>query len=178
MTTIYTVGHSTHSQEEFIDMLLSHGIEVLVDIRSFPGSRKYPHFNQENMCWWLLHNNIKYVHIPKLGGRRRKLNIESPNDGWRNESFKNYADYTLTNEFEEGLEELLLISNNYKVCYMCSECVPWRCHRSIVSDILVSRGVNVKHIMNNKTANEHKMISFGVVEGDHVIYPSKQLSLF
>lgn len=183
---IYTIGHSTHDKDKFINMLHQNQINILVDIRSYPGSKKFPQFNKELMSIWLKSNNIKYKHIPQLGGRRRKLKIESHNQAWKNVSFKNYADYTLLKEFDNGLNELLDLAWDNRVCYMCSEAVPWRCHRSIVSDNLVARGVSVYHIMpyNNTTKlQDHELGKWGakpiVEDGGKVIYPLKneQLSL-
>lgn len=182
---IYTIGHSTHHMDVFIKMLKQHKIDILVDIRSYPGSRRFPQFNKEIMSGWLGENGIEYKHIPSLGGRRRKLKTDSHNQSWKNVSFRNYADYTSLKEFDEGLQKLIDLAKENRVCYMCSEAVPWRCHRSIVSDNLIARGVNVHHIMpyNRSTKiTEHKLGSWGakpIIEDGKVIYPlqHEQMSL-
>ena len=144
--TIWTIGHSTHSLEEFVAMLHSFDIERVVDIRSFPGSRKFPQFNKVTLEVSLPENNIQYTHLKKLGGRR-KVNPESKNTSWRNAAFRGYADYMETDSFAEGIKELTKIAQQERTAYMCSEAVWWRCHRSIVSDYLKANGWNVQHIM-------------------------------
>ncbi|MGN6296189.1 MAG: DUF488 domain-containing protein, partial [Ginsengibacter sp.] len=126
---IYTIGHSTHTLEEFIAMLKSFNIELLADIRSFPGSRKFPHFNKENLPASLAENNIEYIHLKNLGGRR-KVNPESCNTGWRVAAFRGYADYMETENFKKAIKELEQIASTKSVAYMCAEAVWWRCHRS------------------------------------------------
>src|SRR5437588_9908512 len=137
--TIYTIGHSTRSIEEFISILHSFEIELLVDIRSYPGSRRYPHFNKENLQISLSENNIKYKHLLSLGGRRKALE-DSKNHAWRNEALRGYADYMETADFKKGIQELKELASNFRTAYMCSEAVWWRCHRSLVSDYLKSKG--------------------------------------
>lgn len=152
--TIWTIGHSTHTLKEFVDMLHSFNIEILVDIRSYPGSRKFPHFNKESLEISIPENGIEYVHLKKLGGRR-KVNPDSKNTLWRNEAFQGYADYMETESFKEGMEELVAIATKQRTCYMCSEAVWWRCHRSMVSDYLKMKGWEVLHIMQLNKATEH-----------------------
>jgi uncharacterized protein (DUF488 family) len=132
---IYTIGHSTHTLEEFVAMLKSFNIELLADIRSFTVSRKFPHFNKENLPASLAENNIEYIHLKNLGGRR-KVNPESCNTGWRVAAFRGYADYMETENFEKAIKELEQIASEKRVAYMCAEAVWWRCHRSLVSDYL------------------------------------------
>ncbi len=151
---IWTIGHSTHSLDELVAMLHSFNIECVVDIRSFPGSRKFPQFNKEAFEVSLPENNIQYTHLKKLGGRR-KVNPESKNTSWRHAAFRGYADYMETDSFAEGIKELAKIAQQQRVAYMCSEAVWWRCHRSMVSDYLKADGWNVQHIMQVGKSNEH-----------------------
>lgn len=152
--TIWTIGHSTRNFEELVEMLHSFQIEMLVDIRSYPGSRHYPHFNKEALEISLPQNNIQYTHLKMLGGRR-KVNPNSKNTTWRNIAFRGYADYMETDDFKKGIEELETIVIKKRTAYMCSEAVWWRCHRSMVSDYLKARGWKVMHIMNTGKAEEH-----------------------
>ena len=151
---IYTIGHSTHTLEEFVAMLKSFNIELLADIRSFPGSRKFPHFNKENLPASLAENNIEYIHLKNLGGRR-KVNPESCNTGWRVAAFRGYADYMETESFKKAIHELEQIASTKRVAYMCAEAVWWRCHRSLVSDYLKHNGWTVLHIMGVNKSTEH-----------------------
>ncbi len=152
--TIWTIGHSTRSLDEFVAMLHSFNIDEIADIRSFPGSRKFPQFNKEALEISLPQNNIQYVHIKDLGGRR-KANPDSKNTGWRHTAFRSYADYMETGAFKDGIEELVKIATKQRTSYMCSEAVWWRCHRSMVSDYLKLRGWKVMHIMGIGKATEH-----------------------
>ncbi|MEO6289888.1 MAG: DUF488 domain-containing protein [Ginsengibacter sp.] len=152
--TIWTIGHSTRSLDEFVAMLHSFNIDEIADIRSFPGSRKFPQFNKEALEISLPQNNIRYVHIKDLGGRR-KANPDSKNTGWRHTAFRSYADYMETGAFKDGTEELVKIATKQRTAYMCSEAVWWRCHRSMVSDYLKLRGWKVMHIMSIGKATEH-----------------------
>lgn len=151
---IYTIGHSTRSIEEFIAMLQSFEIELLADIRRFPGSRKYPQFNKPALEAFLREANINYLHDPNLGGRR-KPKPDSTNTAWRNAAFRGYADYMETDEFKTAISELEKIAAKQTVAYMCSEAVWWRCHRSLVSDYLKVKGWKVMHIMDKGKATEH-----------------------
>ena len=151
---IYTIGHSTHTLEEFVVMLKSFNIELLADIRSFPGSRKFPHFNKENLPASLAEKNIEYIHLKNLGGRR-KVNPDSCNTGWRVAAFRGYADYMETENFKKAIEELEKIASQKRVAYMCAEAVWWRCHRSLVSDYLKNEGWTVLHIMDVGKSTEH-----------------------
>ena len=151
---IYTIGHSTHTLEEFVAMLKSFNIELLADIRNFPGSRKFPHFNKENLPASLTENNIEYIHLKNLGGRR-KVNPESCNTGWRVAAFRGYADYMETESFKKAIKELEQIASEKRAAYMCAEAVWWRCHRSLVSDYLKHNGWTVLHIMGVNKSTEH-----------------------
>jgi uncharacterized protein (DUF488 family) len=152
--TIWTIGHSTRPFEQFVAMLHSFKIEVVADIRSFPGSRKYPQFNKEVLQISLPENKIKYIHLKNLGGRRR-VTPDSKNMGWRNIAFRGYADYMETGAFKDGISELVTIALKLRTAYMCSEAVWWRCHRSMVADYLKIRGWKVMHIMGIGKAEEH-----------------------
>ncbi len=151
---IWTIGHSTHSLGEFIDMLKSFQIEVVADIRSFPGSRRVPHFNKEALEVSLPLAGFRYIHIKNLGGRR-KVHPDSKNTSWRHPAFRGFADYMETETFREGILGLEQIASTQRTAYMCSEAVWWRCHRSMVSDYLKSEGWKVMHIMGVEKADEH-----------------------
>jgi len=152
--TIWTIGHSTRSMEEFLSLLRVFSIELVADIRSYPGSRRFPHFNKSHLEKFLPGQNIAYVHLPELGGRRNPI-PESNNTVWRIAAFRGYADYMETTEFKKAIEVLENLAREKRTAYMCSEAVWWRCHRSLVSDYLKVRGWKVLHIMNEKEATEH-----------------------
>lgn len=147
---IFTIGHSTHSKQEFLDMLHQVNIEVIADVRAFPASRKFPHFNQAEFKEWLAVDGIGYEHFPLLAGRRNKSRMiqEELNGGWNNPSFHNYADYTLTSDFQEGIKQLALLGNNKRTAYLCAERHPSRCHRLLISNWLTANGWNVYHIID------------------------------
>lgn len=167
---IYTIGHSTHPLEELEAMLHSFDIEVLVDVRSFPGSRKYPQFNRERLELSMPAAGIAYQNNKALGGRR-KPSAHSYNTGWRSVSFRSYADYMETEEFKIGLEVLKELALQKKVAYMCSEAVWWRCHRGLISDKLKSEGWEVMHIMGIGKAKEHPYTAPAVVADGKLSYP-------
>lgn len=152
--TIWTIGHSTRTLEAFEAMLQSFQIELVTDIRSFPGSRKFPQFNKEALEISLPAINIQYIHLKSLGGRR-KVNPGSKNTAWRHPAFRGYADYMETDAFKAGIKELEEMAVKKRTAYMCSEAVWWRCHRSMVSDYLKVRGWKVMHIMDTGKAEEH-----------------------
>jgi uncharacterized protein (DUF488 family) len=151
---IWTIGHSTRSFDELLAMLNSFSIQLVADVRNFPGSRKFPHFNQEALEQSLPANDIQYVHLKNLGGRR-KSNPGSKNDGWRSPAFRGYADYMQTEEFKSAVEELIRYALHERTAYMCSEAVWWRCHRSLISDYLKMQGWKVMHITAIAKATEH-----------------------
>lgn len=169
MNTIYTIGHSTHPIEEFIAMLQSCGVRQLVDIRSLPGSRKFPQYDQDQLKASLSAQGIHYIYKEELGGRR-KVRPDSKNTRWRNLSFRGYADYMETDAFKEAAAELEKIATEVPTAYMCAEAVWWRCHRSLVSDYLKARGWNVLHIMGIGKTKEHTYTSPAQVNGVHVSY--------
>jgi uncharacterized protein (DUF488 family) len=152
--TIWTIGHSTRTLEDFVDMLHSFQIETVVDIRSYPGSRRYPQFNKEALEISMPANGFQYHHLRDLGGRR-KVNPGSKNIAWRHEAFRGYADYMETDSFKEAIKKLELIAKKSRTAYMCSEAVWWRCHRSMVSDYLKVQGWKVMHIMEAGKEQEH-----------------------
>jgi len=171
---IWTIGHSTRTFEELLEMLHSFKIEMVADIRSFPGSRKFPQFNKEALEISFPKNGIQYTHIKKLGGRR-KANRESKNTTWRHVAFRSYADYMETNDFKEGIIELENIAEKLRTAYMCSEAVWWRCHRSMVSDYLKVQGWKVMHIMAVNKAEEHPFTSPArIVNGGLTYLPEQE----
>ena len=172
--TIYTIGHSTHSIEEFLAMLQSYDIKILADIRSLPGSRKFPQFDQQNLIISMAENEIQYLHFPDLGGRR-KPKKDSKNTRWNNPSFTGYADYMTTVTFLNAVAELEKIASLKNTAIMCSEAVWWRCHRSMVSDYLKAKKWKVLHIMAIGKVQEHKYSSPAIIIGEHVIYSDEEL---
>lgn len=155
---IWTIGHSTRSLEEFISMLQSFKIELVADIRSYPGSRRYPQFNKEALELSLPEKGVSYIHLKELGGRR-KVNPDSINTGWRLAAFRGYADYMDTDTFKQGIEKLESLAEKQRTAYMCSEAVWWSCHRSLVSDYLKVRGWTVMHILGISKGEEHPYTS-------------------
>jgi uncharacterized protein (DUF488 family) len=163
---IWTVGHSTRSAEEFGRLLQIHQIRTLVDVRSFPGSRRYPQFNKSSLQEFLPTINVEYVHAPRLGGRR-KPNAKSHNSAWKNASFRAYADYMETAEFEEGIRDLIAIARKDSTAIMCAESLWWRCHRSLIADYLKAAGVSVVHILDEKKTEMHPFTSAArIVDGE------------
>lgn len=170
---VWTIGHSTRTLEELIEMLRAFKIEMVADIRSYPGSRRYPQFNKEALEVSLPENDIQYVHLKKLGGRR-KVSPESKNTSWRHVAFRGYADYMETDEFKEGIQALEKIALQQRTAFMCSEAVWWRCHRSMVSDYLKVHGWKVMHIMGLNKEEEHPYTSPAkVVDGELSYQPDK-----
>lgn len=167
--TIYTIGHSTRSLAEFLNMLQFFDIKILADIRSLPGSRKYPQFNKEDLKISLENAGIQYLHLADLGGRR-KVKKGSKNNRWNNASFRGYADYMVTEEFKNAIVELEYIALDRPTAYMCSEAVWWKCHRSMVSDYLKAKGWMVLHIMAIKKVQEHKYTSPARIVDGNVLY--------
>jgi uncharacterized protein (DUF488 family) len=172
-TTIWTIGHSTRTLEEFFGLLAEYRIEAIADVRRFPGSRRYPHFASEALAQTLPAHGIAYQWIPKLGGRRKVL-PDSPNTAWRNASFQGYADYTATAEFAEGLTELLKLAASKRAAMMCAEVLWWRCHRSIVSDVLKLRGIEVIHIIDATHTTVHPYTSPAQIVDGRLSYAGAQ----
>ncbi len=169
---IYTVGHSNHPIEKFIEMLTTHGIELVADIRTIPRSRRNPQYNSDALPASLKERGIDYRHLPDLGGLRHARK-DSPNRGWENASFRGFADYMQTEDFGKGLAELTALAEGRKVAVMCAESVPWRCHRSLIADALSVRGVTVLHIMSRTSAKAHTLTSFARVNGTSITYPGE-----
>jgi uncharacterized protein (DUF488 family) len=173
---ILTVGHSTRTIEEFIELLQAHGVKRLVDVRTVPRSRRNPQFNREALPEALGAARIRYAHMPGLGGLRHPRR-DSVNLGWRNASFRGYADYMQTPEFEASLEALVKLAGRARTAVMCAEAVPWRCHRSLIADALTVRGIKVDHIMSATRRQAHALTPFARVRGTSVTYPSGQPAL-
>jgi uncharacterized protein (DUF488 family) len=169
-STVLTVGHSARSLEDFLGLLRAHEVSQIIDVRKLPGSTAHPHFNQETLSAALEEAGIGYVHVPALGGRRRPR-PDSANGGWRNRSFQGYADYMQTADFEAGLQAVIESAGRRRVALMCAEAVPWRCHRSLIADALVARGIPVEHILSPTRRQPHTLRPFAHVRGDRVTYP-------
>jgi uncharacterized protein (DUF488 family) len=172
---LYTIGHSTRSFEELVEALRAHSLLTLVDIRSFPMSRRLPHFNRENLETALPGAGIRYVWMKALGGRRQKIRDDSPHVGLRNPSFRHYADYMLTIDFENAMAELVKVAAYSPTAYMCAERVYFHCHRMLVSDFLVAHGHEVLHIDGPGPAKSHRLTSEARLIGGQLIYPGDRL---
>lgn len=172
---IHTIGHSTRPLEEFLDILRTHEISELVDIRTVPKSRHNPQYHIDSLRETMPAAGIGYRHLPALGGLRH-ARPDSPNGGWRNASFRGYADHMATPEFLDGLDELLSIARSRSTAIMCAEAVPWRCHRSLVGDALLVRGIDVVDIYDARKATAETLTRFAVVDGLTVTYPDDPAS--
>lgn len=168
---VLTVGHSTRSLDALAEVLRAHGVEHVADVRTVPRSRRNPQFNRETLPEALAAYRVGYTHLASLGGLRHP-HADSPNTGWRNLSFRGYADYMATPEFEAGLDELLALAGHQQVAIMCAEAVPWRCHRGLIADALLARGVGVEHILSAARRQPHRLTPFARVEGTHITYPA------
>ena len=169
-STLWTVGHSTRPIDAFLALLHAHAIGTLIDVRTVPRSRHNPQFNTDSLAQSLRDAGIAYRHMPDLGGLR-KPRKDSINTGWRNESFRGYADYVQTAEFGRALDALMAVARTTGTAIMCAEAVPWRCHRSLIADALVSRGWTVRHIMTEASSDPHQLTSFARLENGHLTYP-------
>lgn len=167
--TVWTIGHSTRELSKFIELLKENDIEVLADVRSFPGSRKFPQFNAENLAESIPAAGIEYIPFKQLGGRR-KVRKDSPHTVWKNEAFRGYADYMDTEDFRKGIEDLLAVAGKKRTAIMCSEAVWWRCHRSMISDYLKSIGVTVIHIVAPGRLEEHPYTSAATMIDGQLVY--------
>ena len=170
---IFAVGHSTRSAAEFVELLKAHGIRTLADVRTVPRSRANPQFNADALPATLAEAGIRHAHLSRLGGLR-KANPDSVNGAWRNASFRGYADYMSTAEFERGLDELRALAREGPVAIMCAEALRWRCHRSLVADALWARGVVVRHIESRTRATAHRPTPFARFRGTRVTYPAPE----
>jgi uncharacterized protein (DUF488 family) len=168
---VFTIGHSTRSVEEFLEILKHYHITELVDIRTIPKSRHNPQFNGDELAHVLRNHHINYRHQKNLGGLRR-VHKDSVNMAWKNASFRGYADYMQTDEFKEGLQELIEIAHHKTVVIMCAEAVPWRCHRSLIGDALLVHDIQVKDVYSMTLAKLHTLTPWAVVHGTTIIYPS------
>jgi uncharacterized protein (DUF488 family) len=167
---VLTIGHSTRPLEEFIALLQAHGVMRVVDVRTIPRSRTNPQFNKDSLPGSLKKAGLRYVHLPGLGGRRH-AKADSINAAWRNASFRGYADYMQTPDFKQNLEVLIRLAGRERVALMCAEAVPWRCHRSLVGDALLVRGIRTEDIMSRTRRQIHKLTPFAKVRGSTITYP-------
>lgn len=166
---IWTIGHSTRSLAEFLELLAANKIQALADVRQYPASRRYPHFNRLELSRSLAEAGVEYLSLPELGGRR-KPRPDSRNTAWRNESFRGYADYMETAEFHAGVERLLAVARDKRTAVMCSEAVWWRCHRSLISDYLKAAGITVEHIIDLNKNEPHPYTPAARIEDGRLSY--------
>ncbi|MCC6146828.1 MAG: DUF488 domain-containing protein [Anaerolineaceae bacterium] len=172
-TTVYTIGHSTHTIEEFLNILRAFEIETIADVRTVPKSRHNPQFNQAELEQALSLCQIVYTHLKELGGLRHTTKA-SVNTAWRNLSFRGFADYKQTPEFKAGIEQLILLAQKFRTAIMCAEAVPWRCHRSLIGDALLVRNLHVEDIMSEKTSKPHTLTPWAKVDGIEITYPAAE----
>jgi uncharacterized protein (DUF488 family) len=171
---VMTIGHSTHTVEEFIRLLQVNSVACVVDVRTIPRSRHNAQFNKDSLPRLLKKEGIGYFHMPGLGGLRH-AKLDSYNMGWRNTSFRGFADYMQTPEFAQSIEELIHLANHDRIVLMCAEAVPWRCHRSLIADALLVRGIRVEDIVSAKGRKLHTLTPFAKVEGTKITYPDETL---
>jgi len=169
---VLTIGHSTRTVEEFIGLLQAHGVSRVIDVRTVPRSRHNPQFNKTSLPGSLKKAGLSYVHLPGLGGLRH-AQCDSVNLGWHNASFRGYADYMQTPEFEKNLEELVQLAKQDRIALMCAEAVPWRCHRSLIADALLVRGIRTEDIMSPTRRQVHTLTPFAKVRGTTITYPTE-----
>jgi uncharacterized protein (DUF488 family) len=169
-TTVFTIGHSTHPLAELARMLAAHGVATLADVRTIAKSRHNPQYMEDALAASMPDYGIRYLRLEELGGLRHTTK-ETVNGGWRNASFRGYADYMQTPEFAAGIDHLLNVARERPTAIMCAEAVPWRCHRSLIGDALLVRGVQVLDIMSATSTKPHTMTTFAVVDGTHIVYP-------
>lgn len=168
---IATIGHSTRTADAFLELLQAHGISGVADVRTVPRSRRHPHFAREPLAAFLGAHGIDYIHLPGLGGLR-KARRDSPNAGWRHEGFRGYADHMGTPDFAEALDTLLAFARERRAAVMCAEAKWWQCHRRLIADALVARGLEVRHVMSPREAPRHELTPFARVSGSTVRYPA------
>lgn len=173
MPTVHTIGHSTRSVDEFIRILKSFGIQLLADIRTVPRSRRNPQYDQQALRELLIANRTAYIHLPDLGGLRRPKK-DSINTAWENASFRGYADYMQTDEFAAAIDNLISLAAQNTTVIMCAEAVPWRCHRSLVGDALLVRGIDVIDIFSETNSKPHKMTPWARAHGLAITYPKNE----
>lgn len=172
---VLTIGHSARTVEDLTRLLRAHGVTRLVDVRAYPRSRRNPQFNRETLPDLLAAAGISYIHRSGLGGRRRPR-PNSPNVGWRNASFQAFADYMQTPEFEAHVEQLVEMARRERIALMCAEAVPWHCHRSLIADALVVRGLRVEHILSEVRSQVHTLTPWAQVDGTRITYPTEEVS--
>ena len=170
MPSIFTIGHSTHPIEGFLELLSKHQILTLADVRSYPTSKRWPQFNQEEFSRALESAGIEYRWLKSLGGRRHSKNEQTPHTAWQIPAFRAYADYADTDDFRAGFDELIALAEQKPTAYMCSEGLWWRCHRRIISDHLVVRGWTVQHILPTGKLSEHSIPDFARIENGRILY--------
>jgi len=170
---VFTIGHSTHPLETFIQLLRSLAVEMVADVRTVPRSRHNPQFNRETLPRDLAAAGLGYVHLPELGGLRR-ARPDSSNQGWRSPGFRGFADYMQMPEFDQGLRHLMELAGERRLAVMCAEAVPWRCHRSLIADALLVRGLRVEHILGPGKTQTHRLTPFARVEGTRLTYPAEE----
>jgi uncharacterized protein (DUF488 family) len=168
---ILTIGHSTHTADEFLALLEAYDVNGVADVRKIPRSRRHPHFAAEPLAAFLASHGIEYLHLPGLGGLRRPR-PDSPNGGWRHPAFRGYADYMQTREFAVAFDMLVEFAERRRVAIMCAEAKWWQCHRQLIADALVARQLEVRHILSRRAAPSHELTPFGRVTGDVVEYPA------
>jgi uncharacterized protein (DUF488 family) len=173
-TELFTIGHSSHPLDRFLLLLAQHEIKALVDIRRFPGSRKHPQFGRDNLAAALEEAGVAYCWLEDLGGCRHKQRSDSPNLGLENRGFRNYADYMLTDDYQEGVKRLLDVARQKRTTIMCAEGLFWRCHRRLVSDFLIANGVAIQHIMPTGELRPHTLTRGAIIEGGQVTYPEER----
>lgn len=173
VSTIWTIGHSTHPLDEFLALLAQYRIEAIADVRRFPGSRRHPQYMEANLRASLIERGIQYRWLPALGGRRKPL-PDSPNTAWRNASFRGYADHLNSIEFAEGMRDLLELSGRRCTAMMCAELLWWRCHRSLIADVLCVRGIKVEHILDATHATVHPMTAPARIEQGRLTYSANE----
>jgi uncharacterized protein (DUF488 family) len=173
LTSVFTIGHSTRPIEQFIRLLKAHGVQRVVDVRTIPRSRHNPQFSRSQLSPALHRARIHYRHLPALGGLR-KAKADSHNTGWRNASFRGYADYMEGPLFAAGLKQLMALAKRERVVIMCAEAVPWRCHRALIADALLVRGVDAREITSGVRARPHVLTPFAQVAGTHITYPVRK----
>lgn len=171
LTTVWSIGHSTRSWEQFLVLLRDYGIDAIADVRRFPGSRRHPWFASEVMAAQLPHEGMEYRWLPQLGGRRR-VQPGSPNGAWRNAAFQGYADHLSSAEFADGLAQLLPLAARRRTAMMCAEVVWWRCHRRLIADVLTARGIEVVHILDAGHAQTHVLADSARLQAGMPIYPA------
>jgi uncharacterized protein (DUF488 family) len=173
---VHTLGHSTRTLDEFVALLDAHDIRGIADVRRFPASRRHPHFSREALAASLAETDRAYAWLSELGGRR-PVRPDTPHVGWRQPGFRGYADHMDTDEFRRGLAELLRLAAERPTAVMCAEAVPWRCHRQLLSDALVVRGIDVVHVLDVASSRPHRLTSFARVDGERIVYDDGQLAL-